>query len=176
MATLDTFKTLPAGSILLLPEAERLTVLNRIQKLSPVLKNLIESPRTGAYIRGLARNYDLTLDKAQKLALIILRICLGELPLQQLSSILVQELELLSDIAGKMAKEIEQELFSPLMMELNKQVRSQETPKQPMTRQADSGLKNVINLKEKPESTPRLTPQPSVPLLPKRPFAPPPPR
>lgn len=148
---LDLYKTIPIGSLLILSEEEAQSALEAARSLPPNLKALIISEKSGAYIRGLVRAGGLPPQAAQRLALIILRIVIGELSLPQLSSLIASDFRVGQDVAQAMAKDIEKELFGPVMMELNQYLEAkqsgqqQASPSQPST--PDSP--NLLDLRDK---------------------------
>lgn len=114
MAEINTFKTIPVGSLLILPEGEDQLYLDKIGTLPPAIKQLVTQPRTGAYIRGLAKNFDIPLESAPVIAFAVLRVALGEITLDQLAATLASELHVDAPKAQAVAQDIAKELFTPM--------------------------------------------------------------
>lgn len=131
MANLNLLTSTPAGALYFFPEAQRLIYLETIFKLPVSLRKLAFSQRTGAYIRGLVRQAQLAEETATKVAFIVLKIVAGEFSLVALASILSSELTIAGDVAQAMAKDIEKELFGPVMVELNQYLQSKQGGGQP---------------------------------------------
>ncbi|MEX1997365.1 MAG: hypothetical protein WEA04_01680 [Candidatus Andersenbacteria bacterium] len=164
----DTYKSRPVGSLLTRERSEEERYLNELPDLPPSLISLLMSAKTGAFIRGLVRNYDLALEKAAMIAFMVLQISFGEKTLLQLSTMLASDLQLPLEKAQSMAQEIERELFAPIMLELNAYLTqkrkitggSTSTPVS-SSPSAAGGARNVLDLKSQPRP-----PQP--PAIPQR--------
>jgi len=154
MAKLDIFKTFPVGSVLLRPEAEAEEYLIEVKKLPTALKSLVTSAKTAAYLRGLAKQYNLPLQTAQRLAFGVLRIATGKLPLANLSVLLSGELKLANDKAQQIAAEIERDLFAPVMLELRQHLVKQAgaVKEQKADAAQSAGARNVLNLDDAAET------------------------
>lgn len=146
---LDLYKTIPIGSLLILSEEEAQGALEAARSLPSNLKSLVISEKSGAYVRGLVRADGLPPQAAVRLALMILRVVIGEVLLSQLSSVIASDLRVGQDTAQAMAKDIEKELFGPVIMELNQYLqikRAAETPTEPSERTV--GGPNVLDLRQ----------------------------
>lgn len=143
--SLSSYKTIPIGSLLTISEEQELFYLEAIKMLPQQLKTLVTSERTGAYIRGLAREVRLADEVAARIAFSVLRVVIGEIALAQLEVVLATELRLPTDTAQAMAKDIEKELFGPVMMELNQYLQAKQKPEQAST--PDSP--NLLDLRNK---------------------------
>lgn len=153
------FETTPLGSLLAVPAAERFPHIKNIVAVPDSIHNMLASTTTGAYVRGLTKTYNLPLAYAPQVALQILMVATGNKKLSDLGSLLSSELKMANDKAYAIAREIETELFTPVMLDLNTFLATQ---KQPM-KQPPLGTQNIINLKNQP-TIPR--PVPPKPLNP----------
>ncbi len=163
--TIAEFKSTPLGSLLLIPDEERQNLLQSFFKVPPSLKRLASSPKTGAYLRGLAKAHNVPEGTSSIIAFAVLEVALGKLSLAQLAATLSSRIRIANDKAQKIAKEIEHDLIGPVAADLNKYIAAQKnnsaTTATATARQA--GATNVLNLKQEPK---RPTPPP-IPRLPK---------
>ncbi len=166
-------KTIPINSLVLIPEQERGSYIQKIFTLHQKMQLMLFSDDTGAFIRGIAKTYNVSPETAPHIAFAILEIAIGKKTIAQLPSILSTELQLPIDTAQKMATEIEHDVLAPIKAELNDQSSQQKgssVPSRTTAQAASSGMKNVLNLKEiaaKPPQT-QLPPKPIQPSLPPR--------
>lgn len=152
---MDPLLTIPVGSIATLSTEQSLTYAKQLSAInSRSVRDMITSSKSGAFIRGLTKTYNVPLEQAPRIALMILQIALGEKSLPQLTNLLSVELQIPNTMAQKMAGEIEQELFAPIMLELNQYLTQQQkpatAPQQPSNLSA-GGARNVLDLKNKPQ-------------------------
>jgi len=138
------YKTVPFGSLVLLPDDVWPGYIPRILALPKSLQQLLFSPRTGAYIRGLTKTYNIPLEKAPLIALNVLRICLGEKQTVQLTQVLATDLQTAPGITQKMALDLEKDLFASVALDLNRGATKATLP--PPTNY--SGARNVLDLKK----------------------------
>lgn len=143
MDQLLEYKSVPFGSILTLPDDNWQNYIPRILALPQSLQKLIFSSRTGAFIRGTVKTYNAPLEKSPFVAFAILQIFLGEKKLTQLASTLTTELSISPDTAGKIAREIEKELFAPIALEFGQYLSVTEKIPSPQA----GGARNVLDLK-----------------------------
>ncbi len=115
----EDYKSIPIGSLLLRDRPEEQRYMQRLAQLPNGLIDVLMSPTTAAYLRGLLKINGIPLEQAPIVAFAVLQICFGEKTLAQLSSMLSTELRLPHDKAQAVASEIERELFSPVLLELN---------------------------------------------------------
>lgn len=142
------FESTPVGSLTGFEEDRRLAYLEAIMMLPVNLRSLLFSPKTGAYIRGLAREVRLTDEHVVRMAFSVLRVALGEISLEQLKSVFSSELQITDDTAQAMAKDIEKELFGPVMMELNQYLESKKQAEQPaISSEPPVNESNVLDLR-----------------------------
>lgn len=120
MTDFKTLKTIPIHSLLNFPQEQSDRYLEKWFRLPASVKSMLSSPRTGAFVRGLAVNYGIALDQAWLVANIVLMVCLGELETEQLPSTIQHEFKIDGIKAAKMAHEIERELLAPVMLDLNR--------------------------------------------------------
>lgn len=143
------FTSYPIGSLLERPAPERTSYMEKIGQLPSPLQDILYSWQTGAYLRGLTKTHNLPLEQATSLAFIVTQISLGEKTLAQLASMLSTQLRVANDKAQQIAKEIERDLFAPLMLELNNYLlQKKKTAASPPN--VARGVQNVIDLKNQP--------------------------
>lgn len=140
---LISLKTIPIASFLARPEAEDAIYQQKLSSLTPLLLTMVSSPRTGAYIRGLARQFNVQLETAQYISLTVIQICFGDVALSELATTLATRIGILPDQAQAMAKDIEKELFGPVMMELNQYLQAKRATDQ----QSAADDPNVLDLR-----------------------------
>lgn len=156
------FKTMPTGSILILKEFERLPYIAGIVAIPNGLYETLSSRATGSYIRGLTRTFNLPLDQAPVIALQILTIGTGQKPMAQLAGLLSSSLKLANDKAQEMARDIEKEIFGPVMLDLNAFISKQKQ----RSSMEPGGAQNVINLKTTLPPKPPIFP--AIPTPPRK--------
>lgn len=159
---IEAYVSVPIGSLIRRTREEEARYFAEYDTLPEELKQLIKSPKTGAFVRGLLRNYQITVPAAATLAFRILQICFGEKSLMQLPSMLSMDLKLANDKAQKMAAEIERDLLAPVALELNQflnQKRNQAVLRAGQQAK-EAGATNVLNLKVQT----RPLPPPGFPL------------
>lgn len=141
----DVFFSTPFGSLTSLDRSQRKQYLQPFNSMPSHVQEMLQDLKTGSFFRGLAKQFRLPLDQAEKLAFAVLRVAVGEIELAKLGVTLSAELKLPNDKAQAIAKEIEKELFAPVMLELNQFLEKQkkQSTQQPM------GVKNVVDLKNK---------------------------
>lgn len=173
------YQSVPIGSITDRPRGQRLWYWEQIVQMPRSVSSMLMAKQTGAFIRGLARQYKLPVERSTQIALAILRVATGSLPLAKLGTTLSSEMVLSDDIAKQMTTDIERDLFGPVRGEWERylQARSARTteklPSLPIEPPSAAGAhpvspglrgaSNVLNLKEAPR--PPLPP----PMPPARP-------
>lgn len=173
------FLSVPVGSLQRKSILEREKYIMEIFQLPSALQDLVFSPQTGAFLRGLAKTYNLPESSVPAIAFMILRICTGELALPGLGSTLSTEVRVANDKAQTIATEIEKELFAPVMLDLSRvlEVRHQKLETSKATREPyQAGARNVVDLRsmQKPVSHP-VQPSSSPNIQAPQPFPTPPP-
>ena len=140
---------------------------------SKPVRQMLISPRTGAYLRGLAKSHQLEEKSAVTIAFVVLQVAIGEVPVAKVAGLLSSHLQLPNDRAHDLAGELERDIFSSLSLELSKQKQAGEEKQATSAQQTatKAGAKNVLNLKRK--STPPQPPAPNTPPQPPRPPQPP---
>lgn len=164
MNNIKQFQTIPLGSVVPLPSRQRLDYISRALALSENIQDILFEPRTGAYLRGLVKTYNLSEEKTRDVAMLVLQVAVGEIELGQLSDYLAKKIHVDGKVASNMSLEIEKDLFAPVMMELGKVQKQAErpagksenttSPSPSLSRRGDqrpehSGMSNVLDLKEK---------------------------
>lgn len=137
-----SYKTIPIGSILITPAAEHEKYFTSIDTLSTSVRELIASPRTGAYVRGLIKQFDLSEEFAPQIAFLILQVCIGDKALKDMAQTLQAELGVASTTSQLIAQDLEKELFQPLLSELTQYWQQQQQQINKAT-----GAPNVLDLK-----------------------------
>jgi hypothetical protein len=147
--TIQTIVLTPLNSLLELKEDQRISYIENFFQTPPSVRQMLFSLKTGAFIRGLAKTYDLPDNKTSFISLLILKIAIGEKSLPQLAGILSTELQLPNDKAQKIAQEIERELFAPVALELNQYLKQKKSipPAADLTHLPP----NTLNLKTPPK-------------------------
>jgi hypothetical protein len=144
--------SIPAITVALAPEQEVSKYLKLLKDLPRDLKKMVTSGTTGAYILGLVKTFDVPVEKAPEVALLVLQIAIGEKTLQGLSDELQQKFGLPEGEAQAMAKDIETELFRPVLAELGKkEPRTSENIAARQEEQEDDlglGMPNTLDLRK----------------------------
>lgn len=149
MESFDLYKSIPLGSLVVFPENES-KYLDRLVEMPPGLADLLISPKTGAFLRGIVRNATIDLSKAPHLAYIVLKVGMGEVLLAKLAATISGLLQLPNDKAQKIATELEHDLFAPVAGELNDYLAAQKKRQAASAAASASqaGAKNVLDLKD----------------------------
>ena len=111
-ADFRSYMTIPVGSLIGQPPDVESQYLEKLPKLPPEKINLLLSPETGAYVRGLVREYGLQQSNSPALSFLILRYAFGEFSEAQFSSVIARELSVQPEQGQKIAKDITENLFS----------------------------------------------------------------
>jgi hypothetical protein len=130
-----------------------------VNKLPKSVRDMLASPQSASFIRGLTKAYKLSQEQGQTIAYAVLQVALGEKTVAQLSSVLSTEIPLPNDKAQKIAKEIEGDLFVPIMPELIKYLERKKSgvetaSEKTISSSASLGVKNVLNLKDQKKAPP----------------------
>lgn len=158
------YQSVPINSVSLLPVERRSAYFERLSLLPPSIRKLLFNPQTGAYIRGLGKVYNFPVDQAPLVSLSVLETFLGFKELAQLGAHFSSKLQMPNDRSQQLARDVEKELFSPVMLDFNAFLATQ---KQPM-KQPPVGTQNVINLKNQPMIPRSVPPKPMNPTPPPR--------
>jgi len=144
-------QSVPISSSLLLTPEDRKEIFNKYAELNPSLRRLLVDPKTGAYIRGLTKEFQLHPAYAPRIALVILRIAVGILDPAKMGATLSTELQLSNDTAQHLARELEKDLISPLSIAFGQQKTKKATQQDQEKSQnvKRAGARNVLNLKRK---------------------------
>ncbi len=149
--------SVPIGSLITLPEGQRSHYISLVVELPDAVRSVIFSTETGAYLRGLAKNYQLAPERSSIIALAFVRVAVGELSIAKLASELSTKLPLPNDKANRIAREMEQDLFIPVQQELGEhwaKQRKEGPARQAETKANEGGAKNVLNLKREKSGPP----------------------
>lgn len=139
-----SFKCTPAGSLLTASPEERELLLEQLGRLPEAIRIMLTSLGTGSYLRGLVKSVGLSVEQTPLVAFIVLQVATGEIPLAQLGSFFSSKLQVAIDIAQAMAKDIEKELFGPVMMELNQYLQAKQVPGQG----SSTAMPNLLDLRK----------------------------
>lgn len=139
------YQSVLINSLSLLSLDERAPYFSRLSTLPPSIRKIIFSPPNGAYVRGLTKIYNLPLEKAPYIALIILEVFLGIEDLPKLGSVFSSKLQMPNDQAQAMSKDVERELFVPVMIDFNHFLQALKSS----PNLGSSGTQNIVNLKER---------------------------
>lgn len=124
------------------------------------IRAVLMSSGSGAFVRGLTRQYALPVERSVSVARLTIRVAVGEVPFEKLGGVLAVNLKLAPDQARKMAEEIQNDLFGPVRVELEqywqqKSRGGQKVSPAPSTAYLPPapsvGANNVLNLKEIPK-------------------------
>lgn len=142
------FQSVPTGSLVIMPSELRLPLLMELVQTPPKVKNILVSPKTGAYVLGVVRTYDLPENSERTIAFVIFRIGIGQHKLAELGSLLSSELSLPNDKAQKIATEIERDLFAPIALEFNQYLAQKKQAKVGPPPEATKQAPNLIDLRQ----------------------------
>lgn len=149
----DIFRSIPIGSLLIVPEEQRGLYVTNVFRLPANTRTMLFSSATGAYIRGLANTFNIPLESAPLIAFLVLRVAIGEIAMDQLAQTLASELSIDPQTAQAMAQDIEKELFAPIALEWNQYLSQKQqgsAPTAPSAPQAPS-IPNLLDLKNLPK-------------------------
>lgn len=161
MPAFDNYLSTPIGSLVNRSPEEESRYLDLVGRLPKSLSRMVFSGVTGSFLRGLAKDFGVSPEQSPKLAFAVLQIAVGEVPLAKLGSTLSGELKLPNDKAQAVAREIEKELFTPVMLELNDFLAKQKQGSSAGTAASKAGAQNVVDLKKQQPS--RTTPAAGLP-------------
>lgn len=142
------------GSLLTRPQEEEASYFQELRQLPAGVIDLVMSPKTGAYLRGLAKTYNVPVTAAPAISFEILQIGFGRQSLANLANNLMGAVKIPANAAQLMAKDIERDLFAPVLLELNQYVTQLKV--KPYAPQPASGLRNVLDLKSQKSVPPPL--------------------
>ncbi len=146
-----SFASNPLGSLRLVKDPQqREKYLEGFLAMPFPLARSFDNPAVGAFIRGSAKRFNIPVEQAPQISLAVFRAALGEIPLAKLGVILSAELKLPNDKAQSLAKELEKELFTPIMLEFNAFLKRRGQNTADKGRQAhQAGAKNIVDLKDR---------------------------
>lgn len=148
MGVLDSYYNSPLGSLAVQPQEKESAYLDAIGKLPKNLFQIASSPMTGSFLKGLGKSFDLAPEVVSKISFEVLRVLVGELTLATLGGVLSGQLKLPNDKAQGIAQEIEKELFTPIMLELNDFLAKQKQAASAGASASRAGAQNVVDLKQ----------------------------
>lgn len=154
-AKFAALKSIPSGALFFQPMAVKERYWDMLGKQPPGITSMLNSERTGAFIRGLAKTYNLAETSVPFIAFAILEVGVGERPLSQLADGIAKSTNITPPVAQKVSQEIERELFAPLMLDLQTYSQKQRNrastapTNTPPSIQQTGGARNVLDLKNK---------------------------
>lgn len=113
-------KSIPILSIADASDIEKERFLENFYQLPRVIRQVASSAKTGAYIVGLGKHFQIPLNTTSAISFAVFSILSGEKTLAQLPALLSSKLQISNDKAQAIAKEIEKELIAPVSGELNR--------------------------------------------------------
>ena len=145
------FTSVPINSVMAIPPERRHDYRVAALQTSEPVRRMIISPRTGAYLRGLAKSHQLPESKAVTIAFVVLQVAIGEVPIAKVAALLSSHLQLPNDRSHDLATELERDIFAPLSLEISKQATNNKQAEQVQAEKkaTKAGAKNVLNLKRK---------------------------
>ncbi len=153
----------PTSSLLRFKREERLPYITKLVGAPENIQKFLTNPSTGAYIRGLAKTYNLSTDQTSRVAFIVLKIGIGEEPLAKLGPLLSSELQIPNDKAQQIAQEIERDLLEPVRDDIMNIARQQ---RQTQTGIASHGAEQIKRQLGNPQNILDLKNQPQPPQPP----------
>lgn len=123
-------------------------------KTPAAVKQMLFAAQTGSFIQGLAKIHGLPSSSVMPIALLILKVAIGEIELAKLGAVLSSELGLANDKSQAIATEIERDLFAPVMLDLNQYLEKRKAANQgglPPEALLKGGARNVLDLKNRPK-------------------------
>jgi len=152
------FTSVPINAVMAIPADRRHDYRVSALETNGPIRQMIVSPRTGAYLRGLAKSHQLPEKTAVTIAFVVLQVAIGEVPIAKISGLLSSHLKLPNDQAQDLATELERDIFASLSLEIGKQAASkkQVDESSAQTDAKAAGARNVLNLKR--NSTPPTPP------------------
>lgn len=177
----DLFAYLPAGSLVLLPDEQRVKHIQNLVDLPRNLRQLSTSMKIASYLKGMTRNFNLAPAQGEYIALIVFQVTTGEYTLAAMPTLLSSTLRIANDKAQKIAQEIERDIFAPVALELNQYLAQKKSKAGsiteklgiPATSPAPPPVqRQASTFKPNPARLP-LARGPESPKFPRRPAAPP---
>jgi len=163
MVNIERYVATPLGSTILLDQAASSHCVDQYTQLPSNLRAFASSPKTGSYIMGLIKNFNLPAGTETKIALSLFRILTGDNTFAQLSTVLSSSLKISTSKAETIVAEIEKELIAPIAHDLNSYLSAKKRIKASITSKMSTdhaSSNNVINLKDQ-------TRPPIPPLIPR---------
>lgn len=147
MADLN-FEATPFGSLAMISREKRSRYFPQLGALPKSIKDIVHDMNTAGFLRGLTKQFKVAVEQVPQIAFVVLRVAVGEIELAKLGATLSSELKLPNDKAQGMAKEIEKELFAPVMKELGEFLETRKQKSENRSSQAkQAGATNVVDLK-----------------------------
>jgi len=111
---MDPIFSIPIHStIKTVDEEKRLHYLRQALTAPVDIRRLVFSPRTGAYIRGLTKEMRVPEEQTAQVAFLVLQVVLKEIAPQDLAPEITRQLGVNTQVAQRIAADIEKELFAP---------------------------------------------------------------
>lgn len=167
----ELFSYIPAGSLVILQDEERPPYIQDLLALPNRIRSLATSAKTGAYIKGLAKTFSLSVTQGEQIAFAVFEVITGRQSLASLPALLSTKLKIANDKAQKLAQEIERDLFAPVSLELNNYLAQKKQKTGSMADKLGSPPTNRPNRTSTSAKPPATSPNNSK--FPRRPAAPP---
>ncbi|MEX0649556.1 MAG: hypothetical protein WD200_00980 [Candidatus Andersenbacteria bacterium] len=146
----DPYLSTPAGSIAIMTdEAREGAYIEKLHGLPPQSFELATSMKTGAFIRGVVKQFNIPVERSPFVAFAVLQILVKERSLAGLAPTLSSTANFPQQISQQVAREIERELFSLIGSELSQSSNTQQ-------RNPQVNLNNVLDLKQAPPKPPEV--------------------
>lgn len=142
------FLSVPLGSVNTLPAEQRQEYFLAVARMPGRLSQLLSSERTGAYLRGLAKQFSLEDSMIGILALVTLRTAIGEVRLDGLSDEIKRQLGVDTATAQAIATDIEKELFNPVMADYTKYLAQKGGNKDDLAIDEGQNMPNTLDLRD----------------------------
>ena len=138
---IQDYKSVPIGSLLTLEKEKQEQLRELFFNVPDKVRGMLAANKTGSFLVGSLRSYNVPLSYAPKVALLVFMIGVGIKSLQNVASEL-KSIGIPQDAANNLSREIEQELFAPVALEYNQYVKLMSQKQTPA-----SGMHNVLDLK-----------------------------
>ena len=134
----------PIAALGYIPEEIRLPLLERAVSAPQAVQNILFSSTTGVYLQGTLKQLRIGTDVLPFVAVVVLRVCVGDLAQRDIAHVLSTEYEIPATQAQLLSQDIQKELLSPVTKELNNFASQQKR-----SQSASPDVPNVLDLKNK---------------------------
>lgn len=161
---ISAYKSTPIGSLHRISDEERLPYIETILETPENVQRIIFSANTGAFFRGICKQFQLAPEIAEEIAFLFTLICIGKIEFHQFAVQLSSRLRISLNQANQISQEIEKEIIAPVSLELNQYLSKRKQQKNTLVKtQSTTTLgapSNLLNLKDnrKPPRPPSIPP------------------